>query len=71
MKKIFYILFFMLIDNTAYLNLAFADEHVVYNLKTNVYHKQNCRFAKKCTKNCVLREKTNLPGHSRPCKVCH
>ena len=44
---------------------------VVMNVKTYIYHDPNCRWAKKCTKNCVktTKQKAQAQG-ARACKVC-
>ena len=44
---------------------------VYYNTNTHIYHKHNCKWAKKCTKNCVSMEDTQARAHGgRPCHVC-
>lgn len=43
----------------------------VLNVNTGVYHKKNCKWAKKCTRNCILVEKKVAVFYGRPCKHCH
>lgn len=43
-----------------------------YNTKSHIYHYHSCRWAKKCTRNCInanLKKVLELGGRS--CKVCH
>jgi hypothetical protein len=55
--------------------LAFAadktEETVIFNTKTHKYHSVNCKWAIRCTKNCIslpLSEAIRRGGV--PCKVC-
>lgn len=44
---------------------------VVMNTKTYIYHSPSCKWAKRCTKNCIYTTKTEAISHgARPCKVC-
>ncbi len=47
------------------------DNYVMLNTKTYIYHNPGCRWAKKCTKNCIrtTRQKAQKQG-ARACKVC-
>ena len=44
---------------------------VMYNTKTGKIHSLNCKWAKKCTVNCVkIDKKEVLKRGGVPCKVC-
>ncbi len=44
---------------------------VFFNVKTHKYHKQTCRYATKCTTNCIKIEKQQAKNKGGiPCKVC-
>ncbi len=44
---------------------------VSYNKNSHIYHKHNCEWAKKCTKNCVhIDSREAIRRGGRPCKVC-
>lgn len=65
MKKLFTIL----------LMLVFAcpvfAETVVFNTSTLKYHKPSCKWAQKCTKNCIKIDKKQAKAKGGvPCKVC-
>ena len=48
-----------------------AGETVVYNTKTQKYHQTWCRWAKKCTVNCIkVDKKEAIKRGGKPCKVC-
>lgn len=67
MKKIF--LLFVLL--TAPLSIAGAYP-VAYNVNTRIYHDTSCKWAHKCTKNCITIDHTEaIRRGGRPCKVCH
>jgi len=68
MRKIFYLLLFLLIASPA---PAAHDQPVVMNVKTYIYHNPSCKWAKKCIKNCIIttKQKARAQG-ARPCKVC-
>lgn len=66
MKKI--LLFTTVITLLTNITLAYP---VMYNTKTGKYHKLGCKWAQKCTVNCVKidhKEAKNYGGV--PCKVC-
>lgn len=44
---------------------------VIMNVKTYIYHSPSCKWAKRCTKNCVktTKQKAQARG-ARACKVC-
>lgn len=51
--------------------LSVSAETVVFNTKTYKYHKISCRWAQKCTVNCVKIEKKQAQKQGGvPCKVC-
>ncbi len=67
MKK-FLILLLMLAIST--FNIASA-EMVIYNTNTGKFHKITCKWAKKCTVNCIKIEKAQaIKRGGIPCKVC-
>ena len=44
---------------------------VYYNTNSHIYHKHNCEWAQKCTKNCVTMDDSAARSRGgRPCKVC-
>ena len=46
-------------------------EKVAFNVETLKVHKLSCRWAKKCTENCVIIEKKEAYKKGGiPCKVC-
>lgn len=51
--------------------LAANDYTVIMNTKTYIYHSPTCKWAKKCTKNCIktTKQKAQTQG-ARTCKVC-
>ena len=51
--------------------LAADSQMVVMNTKTYIYHSPDCKWAKKCTKNCIktTKQKAQAQG-ARACKVC-
>ncbi len=51
--------------------LAADSQTVVMNTKTYIYHNLTCKWAKKCTKNCIktTKQKAQAQG-ARACKVC-
>ncbi len=52
------------------LNVADA-KMVVFNTKTMKYHNVYCKWAQKCTVNCIKLEKEKaIKKGGRPCKVC-
>ena len=45
--------------------------NVVFNTNSLIYHSPNCKWAKKCTKNCIVTTKADaIKRGGRPCKVC-
>ena len=69
MKKVFIIfcfLFFIVFD----LNVANA-KIVVFNTKTLKYHNVYCKYAQKCTVNCIkLEQEKAIKRGGKACKVC-
>jgi len=67
MKKSIYLLLALFIFNVSYSQ----DTLYKYNTSNGKYHRQECKWAKKCTKNCIdltlkeIRERKGIP-----CKVC-
>ena len=46
-------------------------EMVIFNTQTLKYHKPSCRWAKKCTVNCIKIDKKEAKKRGGvPCKVC-
>lgn len=44
---------------------------VYYNTESKIYHKHNCKWAKKCTKNCITIEESDaISRGGRKCYVC-
>lgn len=68
MKKLFLVLLITLFTSSA---LAANDYTVIMNTKTYIYHSPTCKWAKKCTKNCIrtTKQKAQTQG-ARACKVC-
>lgn len=70
MKKFFSILCLVLILNFSN-SLASYAEMVMFNTKTYKYHSLNCKWAKKCTVNCIkVDKKLAIRRGGIPCKVC-
>ncbi len=68
MKKFISVCFLLCILFIQHTALA---ETVYFNLQSLKYHKLNCAYAKKCTKNCVKIEKQEAKSKGGvPCKVC-
>ena len=67
MKKILFLIL-LLISSVSY---ASDEEIVKLNTKTYIYHSIDCKWAKRCTKNCIssTKEKAKSRG-ARACKVC-
>ena len=62
--------FITLIIMLSFVSPAFA-ETVVYNTNTGKYHKTTCKWAKKCTVNCIKIDKQKAKQNGgKPCKVC-
>lgn len=68
MKKLLLILMITFLTSSA---LAADDQTVIMNTKTYIYHTPDCKWAKKCTKNCIkiTKQKAQAQG-VRACKVC-
>lgn len=69
MKKmsLFFVVIFLI--NPAF--NALSAETVIMNTKTLIYHSADCKWAKKCTKNCVKTDKKKaLDQGARACKIC-
>lgn len=68
MKKLLLILMITFLTSSA---LAADDQTVIMNTKTYIYHPPDCKWAKKCTKNCIkiTKQKAQAQG-ARACKVC-
>lgn len=48
-----------------------AQEEVVFNTKTLIYHSPDCDSAERCTVNCITVTREEAAGEGgRPCKVC-
>ncbi len=44
---------------------------VAFNKSSHIYHKHNCEWARKCTKNCINIDSLDAKRRGgRPCKVC-
>ncbi len=53
------------------LTVASGDEIVMFNIKSLKYHCPSCRWAIKCTKNCIRITKIEaIKRGGIPCKVC-
>ena len=66
MKKI--ILILTLIFTPVFAASAYT---VKYNTNTKIYHDISCKWAHKCTKNCITIDHTDANKRGgRPCKVC-
>lgn len=66
MKKFIVSIFIFLLS----VNLCLA-ETVVFNTKTHKYHNPSCKWAVKCTVNCIKIEKQQAKAKGGiPCKVC-
>lgn len=66
MKKLIVSLFLLLFT----INSCFA-ETVVFNVKTHKYHSIGCKYAIKCTVNCIKIEKQQAKSRGGiPCKIC-
>lgn len=68
MKRTVCLLIFLLLSAPV---LAADNSAVVMNTKTYIYHSSTCKWAKRCTKNCIktTKDKAKSQG-ARPCKVC-
>lgn len=51
--------------------VALAVSMVSYNTESGKYHKSSCRWAKKCTQNCIeISIEAAVKRGGIPCKVC-
>lgn len=67
MKKL---LIFTLLLNLILSPMCFA-ELVMYNTQTGKFHSLSCRWAQKCTVNCIKIERQQaIKKGGVPCKVC-
>lgn len=68
MKKTVCLLIFLLLSAPV---LASDSPTVIMNVKTYIYHSPVCKWAKRCTKNCIktTKDKAKSQG-ARACKVC-
>ena len=70
MKKFLAFLCFVIFMNFT-TSLSCYAEMVMFNTKTYKYHSLNCKWAKKCTVNCVkIEKKIAIKRGGIPCKVC-
>ena len=68
MKRTLCLLIFLLLSAPV---LAADNSTVVMNTKTYIYHSSTCKWAKRCTQNCIKTSKDNAKSQgARPCKVC-
>ncbi len=69
MKKLFVIIGIVFCIG---MNSGMAYAHnVYYNTNSHIYHKHSCKWAKKCTKNCISIDHTDARARGgRPCQVC-
>jgi len=68
-NKIIILVFFLFVSNVFAMDVS--AKTVIYNVKTHKYHSVSCRWAKKCTKNCIKIEKSRAKVRGGiPCKVC-
>lgn len=68
MKKLLIILMITFLTSPVF---AADNQTVIMNTKTYIYHSPDCKWAKKCTKNCIktTKQKAQTQG-ARACKVC-
>jgi len=67
-KKTVCLLIFLLLSAPV---LASDSSPVIMNVKTYIYHGPACKWAKRCTKNCIKTTKDKVKSQgARPCKVC-
>ncbi len=68
MKRTLCLLIFLLLSAPV---LASDSSIVVMNTKTYIYHSPTCKWAKRCTQNCIKTTKEKaLSRGARACKVC-
>jgi len=69
MKKLF--LSFLTLFTLLIMSTPVLAEMVMFNTQTLKYHKLGCRWAKKCTLNCIkIDKKEAVKRGGKPCKVC-
>ncbi|CDB53949.1 uncharacterized protein BN554_00538 [Azospirillum sp. CAG:239] len=68
MRKILYLLILLFLSAPV---SAADNSAVIMNVKTYIYHSPTCKWAKRCTKNCIktTKQKAQTQG-ARACKVC-
>lgn len=70
MKKTVFLIGLITITNIFALVPCFADT-VIYNTKTGKIHSPYCKWAQKCTVNCIKTDrKEAVKKGGVPCKVC-
>lgn len=70
MKKLLIYFGIFLFFNTIAITPCLAKD-VYYNTKSHKYHSFNCKWAKKCTVNCIkISKKEAQKRGGVPCKVC-
>lgn len=70
MKKYILSIFTILIFSLVVVLPSYA-EAVYYNVKTGKFHSFTCKWAKKCTVNCIkIDKKDAIKRGGIPCKVC-
>ncbi len=69
MKKLFILILILAFNVTT--SMPVLAEMVMYNTKTGKYHSLTCKWAKKCTVNCIKIDKKEAKKRGGvPCKVC-
>lgn len=69
--RLFPLLAMLLLLGMALSSSVQAEEVVYFNTDSLKYHCMTCRWAVKCTKNCVRMKKSEAEEKGTPCKVCH
>ena len=70
MKKFIFTIFLVIILFLP-ANIAYSAELVIFNTQTYKYHSTYCKWALKCTKNCIkIDKKEAIKRGGIPCKVC-
>lgn len=61
----------LLVSSLLTIPLSVSAETVTFNVKTLKYHKNSCKWAQKCTVNCIKIDKNKARSQGGvPCKVC-
>lgn len=69
-KSVFICGIFAIVFGLCSATMCYA-ETVMYNTQTHKYHQIWCRYAAKCTVNCIkLEKKEAIKRGGVPCKVC-